>query len=587
MKQIVLYAVVASLLSFSVLSQNQSAQPVSQVSHAASLPKNGTAAPSLRVANSARSFATPGKFSVGDFSASTAAADFNLDGTTSATAALDFESVALGPVGTCVGFEGNVGTTCTATFGDFTFSFLSFFHVDDGTIFPNINNGTRFLVPNRIPELIPGTPPQIHPMVISFPATAAIEIDVFLGNPASHVLVEARDSLGFLVGSTVVTSDGTVRLRSAGNRIVALHLGVFVDTPRTAFAVDNLRLDTDGDGVPDINDNCPNSIVSPTIVIDGCDSGVPNTIFPSGCTISDLIAACAQGKSNHGGFVSCVSHLTNDLKEAGTITGQQKGAIQSCAARAKNPIEDRDYFVNQHYRDFLDRDADAGGLSYWSDRLASCGSDADCIRKRRIGVSAAFFVELEFQRTGSFVYRLYKGGLTRRPTYQEFKTDRAQVREGSTLESDKQALAMAFVQRNEFLIMYASSTDANSFISRLIESIQRSSNVNLQSQRTAILNRYNAGGNLNQSRAFALREAIDSTFFVDREYNAAFVLMQYFGYLKRDPDQVGYDFWLGIVNNPSLSNYRSMVCAFLTSAEYQTRFSSDVPRNDSECANIN
>ena len=92
---------------------------------------------------------------------------------------------------------------------------------------------------------------------------------------------------------------------------------------------------------------------------------------------------------------------------------------------------------------------------------------------------------------------------------------------------------------------------------------------------------------MNQSRAFALREAIDSTAFMDREYNAAFVLMQYFGYLKRDPDQGGYDFWLGIVNNPSLSNYRSMVCAFLTSAEYQMRFSTAIPRNDSECGNIN
>ena len=74
-----------------------------------------------------------------------------------------------------------------------------------------------------------------------------------------------------------------------------------------------------------------------TVVIDGCDSGVPNTVFPSGCTISDLIAACAEGASNHGQFVSCVSHLTNDLKKAGTITGQQKGAIQSCAAKAHIP----------------------------------------------------------------------------------------------------------------------------------------------------------------------------------------------------------------------------------------------------------
>ena len=252
-----------------------------------------------------------------------------------------------------------------------------------------------------------------------------------------------------------------------------------------------------------------------------------------------------------------------------------------------NPLENADFFVSQHYRDFLDRDPDSAGLTYWSGQITSCGSDADCVRKRRIGVSAAFFVELEFQRTGSFVYRLYKGGLARRPTYQEFTTDRAQVHEGSTLESDKQALALAFVQRNEFLVRYASSTDANSFVNQLISSIQAASNVNLESQRTAILNRYNAGANLNQSRAFALREAIDTTLFMDGEYNRAFVLMQYFGYLRRDPDDGGYNFWLGIVNNPSAANYRSMVCAFVTSAEYQQRFSSHVPRNDSECANIN
>ena len=77
--------------------------------------------------------------------------------------------------------------------------------------------------------------------------------------------------------------------------------------------------------------------VHSTVVIDGCDSGVPNTMFPSGFTISDLIAVCAEGASNHGQFVSCVSHVTNDLKKAGTITGQQKGAIQSCAAQAHIP----------------------------------------------------------------------------------------------------------------------------------------------------------------------------------------------------------------------------------------------------------
>ena len=186
-------------------------------------------------------------------------------------------------------------------------------------------------------------------------------------------------------------------------------------------------------------------------------------------------------------------------------------------------------------------------------------------------------MEQEFQRTGSFVYRLYKGGLAQRPTFQEFMVDRAQVVEGPNLETDKQALALAFVQRTEFVQKYAGQTTAATFVDALIASILQASNVNLASQRDTLIGRYNAGANLNQGRAFALREAIDSTAFVNGEFNAAFVLMQYFGYLRRDPDPGGFSFWLGVVNNPSLANYRTMVCAFLTSREYQERFSNVVP----------
>jgi hypothetical protein len=95
--------------------------------------------------------------------------------------------------------------------------------------------------------------------------------------------------------------------------------------------------DADLDGVPDDVDCEPHSDLSPTVVVDGCESGVPNTFFTNGCTISDLISHCAAGARNHGGFVSCVAHLGNDLKSAGIITGSQKGAIQSCAAHARIP----------------------------------------------------------------------------------------------------------------------------------------------------------------------------------------------------------------------------------------------------------
>lgn len=95
--------------------------------------------------------------------------------------------------------------------------------------------------------------------------------------------------------------------------------------------------DADLDGAADNLDCEPNSNLAPTVVIGGCNSGVPNTLFISGCTISDLIAHIAAGSSNHGQFVSEVADLTNQLKKAGTITGAQKGAIQSCAAGASIP----------------------------------------------------------------------------------------------------------------------------------------------------------------------------------------------------------------------------------------------------------
>ena len=95
--------------------------------------------------------------------------------------------------------------------------------------------------------------------------------------------------------------------------------------------------DTDNDGIPDERDGCPASDLSPEVVIDGCETGVDNHLFGDGCTISDRIAECAAGAKNHGKFVSCVARPTNTAKRAGIITGQQKGAIQGCAAQADIP----------------------------------------------------------------------------------------------------------------------------------------------------------------------------------------------------------------------------------------------------------
>lgn len=95
--------------------------------------------------------------------------------------------------------------------------------------------------------------------------------------------------------------------------------------------------DIDLDGVHDEIDQCQHSDTRPTVVIDGCDSGVPNRLLPSGCSIADLIDACAATADGHGAFVSCVAQLMSDLQKADLLDGRSRGAIQRCAARASVP----------------------------------------------------------------------------------------------------------------------------------------------------------------------------------------------------------------------------------------------------------
>jgi len=87
-------------------------------------------------------------------------------------------------------------------------------------------------------------------------------------------------------------------------------------------------------------------------------------------------------------------------------------------------------------------------------------------------------------------------------------------------------------------------------------------------------------------RAAILRQVVDTPAFIDGEYNRSFVLTQYFGYLRRDPDQAGYNFWLGQVNNSGLrdvATQHALVCSFITSTEYQRRFSSIITHSNQEC----
>ena len=103
-----------------------------------------------------------------------------------------------------------------------------------------------------------------------------------------------------------------------------------------AYELDTV-VDSDNDGILDDEDSCPASDLAPTIVVDGCDSGVPNFLLEDGCTASDLIADLANGADHHGSFVRALAHLTNSFMKDGFITGAQKGSIQSCGGHSSIP----------------------------------------------------------------------------------------------------------------------------------------------------------------------------------------------------------------------------------------------------------
>ena len=245
-------------------------------------------------------------------------------------------------------------------------------------------------------------------------------------------------------------------------------------------------------------------------------------------------------------------------------------------ANVANQINDTRYFVRQQYLDFLGREPDAGGLDYWSNQISTCANDR-CINSRRTGVSAAFFIELEFQDTGSFVYRLYKGSLGHPPSFPEFVADRSRVVAGPNLEANKQALAEDWVLRTSFQQLYPTAQTPEQFVNKLFDTAGL---IPFIAERARLVNDMRNG----KTRAQVLREVVEFSDFKMREYNPAFVLMQYFGYLQRDPDQGGYDFWLNILNNREPNNYRGMVCSFITSREYQERFGLLLRRTNADCA---
>ncbi len=282
-----------------------------------------------------------------------------------------------------------------------------------------------------------------------------------------------------------------------------------------------------------------------------------------------------EGSEN---FTVTLSAATSDFALSGASTVTVTITDNDSVAPTTNPIDDAQFFVRLHYLDFLNREPEPGGLAFWTSQITGCGTDATCINRRRVEVSAAFFGSPEFQETGFLVFRLYKAGLNRQPTYLEFMNDRSQLPAGPNLENARVAFVNSFVQRAEFTTLFPATLTPAQYVDGLNAN---TGNSLTPAQRDALVTGLT---NATETRATVLRKVADNALFAQQQTNPAFVLMEYFGYLRRDPDPGGQAFWLTILN--SSGNFRGMVCAFLTSAEYQARFSPTRSRTDSLCAGL-
>jgi hypothetical protein len=271
-----------------------------------------------------------------------------------------------------------------------------------------------------------------------------------------------------------------------------------------------------------------------------------------------------------------------------------------------NPIDEAREFVRWQYKDFLRREPDGPGWDHWTGEITMCSNAANrfpgetepqCIERKRANTSAAFFLSPEHQNTGSFVLRVYRGSLGRMPHFggtgtsgDEFTRDAGTVSQGivvndklapDVINANKAAFVNEFVTRAEFRAIYDGLNNTQ-YVDKLFHTTGVTPTAG---ERQALIDGLNGA---TETRASVMFKVVDGTLtitdgalifqtnygkaFFDATFNPAFVQMEYFGYLQRDPDDGGFAFWLGKLNQFGNWVDAQMVLAFIKSPEYRSRF---------------
>jgi YVTN family beta-propeller protein len=472
----------------------------------------------------------------------------------------------------------------------------------------------RRTMETMILQLDTGTPPAVGLMVTvdaSNKSSATSRISLLASQAAAGNCdlvvrgIYAGSSRGFLR-----LADGTFQPDSASEAPITLttllnNIGTgaemtFMGVPKGEGAL--FALDRDGNGI--LNDDEPHTSVSVRgRTVDA--SGAP--ISGVTVTLSGTQTAVATTDAN-GRFVF------NFVSTTGThaVTPTGSGLVFTPSSRTfaapafdqsatfvtsptANAADASQFFVSQHYADFLNRDPDAPGLAFWTNEIESCGANAQCRDVKRVNVSGAFFLSIEFQDTSFLAYRAAKASFgdlsSSKPvpvTLQQLMTDGQRIGRNvvvtpppnntwqTVLEANKVAFFVGWVQRPGFVAHFPSNMSAAQFVDALF------ANAGVTPSATERNNAITAFGSGNTAgRAAAVRQVAENPTLTNNEKNRAFVLMQYVGYLRRNPDDApelnrnfdGFNFWLGKLNQFNGDFVAAeMVKAFTSSNEYRGRF---------------
>jgi YVTN family beta-propeller protein len=351
------------------------------------------------------------------------------------------------------------------------------------------------------------------------------------------------------------------------------------DEPRTSVSISGRAVDANGVGLSGV-----------TVTLSGTQSATTVTDSQGRFTFNFVSMAGTHT------VTPTATNLNFTPSSRTFVTPSWNTSATFVTSPTANASDSSAFFVTQHYLDFLNRQPDAAGLQFWTNDIESCGASVNCRAIHRVNVSAAFFLSIEFKETGFLAYRAYKasfGNIADKPvpaTFQQLLTDAQRIGRNVVvtpppdnswqpiLEANKVAFFTGWVQRPAF-----QSAHGTQGADAYVDSLFANAGVTPTSgERSAAISAFGGGGDA--GRAAALRSVAESNSVSTKLSNEAFVLMQYFGYLRRNPDDVGFDgqtdptfsgynFWLGKLNQFNGNFVQAeMVKAFITSIEYRQRF---------------